>query len=80
MYKILGKKTKRSKYLEKILFQFNNIDEVVSYVKGNKLVATRPYIFTRLDLSDGTIIKQEVMGMSCSPTSLAELLEAKQTY
>lgn len=80
MYKILGKKTKRSKYLEKILFQFNNIDEVVSYVRGNKLTATKPYVFTRIDLSDGTVITQEVMGMTCSPTSLAELLDTKQTY
>lgn len=74
MYQIKGKKTIRSKRREKILYQFLNIDEVVRYVKDNNLTATSPYIFTHLELSDGTIITQEVCGLTCSPIKLRDLL------
>lgn len=71
MYKILTKKTKRSRSYERIIAQFMNIDEVIRYCKENNIkYAGTPYIFSHIKLSDGTIVTQEVMGMTCSPTTL----------
>lgn len=76
MYKIEVRKRKNSKKFSPIL-QFCNIDEVVRYVKEKGLTASSPYYFSHLDLSDGSIITQEVMGLMCSPTKLRDLLEVK---
>lgn len=76
MYKILSKKISRSRGYEKIIAQYQNIDEVVHYVKEKALGVSSPYIFTHLNLSDGTIITQEIMGMMCSPEALRKILLA----
>lgn len=54
-----------------------NIDEVVEHVRSNNLIATAPYFFSHLELSDGSIIRQEVMGLTCSPMKLRDLLGVK---
>lgn len=58
--------------------QFLNVDEVVRYVKENKLSFSFPYFFTHIALSDGTIIRQYVqMGdtrVITSPETLRKLL------
>lgn len=79
MYTIEKKKRVNSRTYTPFM-QYYNIDEVVAYVKEKELVASKPYMFTHIKLSDGTIIRQEVMGLTCSPMKLAELLEAKQSY
>lgn len=76
MYKILGKKTARSKKYEKIVAQYINIEEVAEYARQIGY-GEKPYIFTHIPLNDGTIIMQEVMGLICSPTKLSEMLGMK---
>jgi len=77
MYYIEKKKKVNSRKYSPFL-QFLNIDEVVRYVKENKLSFSFPYFFTHIALSDGTIIRQEVdMGSwktTTSPETLRKLL------
>lgn len=77
MYQILAKKTKRSKRYEKIVAQYTNIDEIARHARSVGHASTTPYVFTHIPLNDGTIITQEVMGMTCSPVKLAQLLGIK---
>lgn len=75
MYKIMTKKRANSRRHEKTLFQNENIDEVISYckVQGIKYAGT-PYIFSHIKLSDGSIVVQEVRGLTCSPIELKKAM------
>ena len=73
MYTIEVKKRANSRKYTPIL-QYENIDEVVRYVKEKKLSFTSPYFFTHIALSDGSIIRQQVMGLTCSPEKLRDKL------
>ena len=74
MFQIIGKKTKKSRSYNKVLLRYNNIDEVVKYVKEKNLTFSSPYIFTHLLLSDNTIITEEFNGIICSPIKLKDKL------
>ena len=74
MFTIEIKKRANSRKYTPVM-QFMNEDEVVRYVKEKKLSFTSPYFFTHLELSDGSIIRQQIMGLTCSPLKLREKLE-----
>lgn len=78
MYYIKAKARKNSKTYSKTLAKLATIDDTIAYLAKNSLSITdKPYIFTHLGLSDGTILTQGVdMGcgleVPCSPTKLLE--------
>lgn len=54
-------------------------EEMKDYLDRTKFVVTgKPYVFTHIEGLDSfgcrCIIKQEIMGLICSPTKLGELL------
>lgn len=77
MYYIQTKPRKNSRKYSKTIAKFMNIEEVPQYIKDNNLsVLPKPYFFTHIPLSDGSIITQTVgvYETVCSPMKLAERL------
>jgi len=57
---------------------FESETEIISYLKQNNLsYVSSPYVFTYIQLSDGSIIRQTYMGMICSPTKLRDLIKTE---
>ena len=71
------KKRKNSKKYTP-LKEFETEQEVLDYLNENNLkyVGT-PYIFTHINLSDGSIISQKYRGLMCSPETLKKRLEVE---
>lgn len=79
MYNIEVKKRKNSRKYTPVK-QLATDDEVIAYLKENGLeYAGTPYIFTHINLSDGSIItqKDDHFGLICSPERLRDKLTAQ---
>lgn len=79
MYTIKTKARRNSRTYGKIVAAIPDIAGVRAFLAANDLYVTnRPYFFTHLGLSDGSIIVQTVSvggkELTCSPTKLAEAL------
>lgn len=73
MYNISVLKRKNSKKYTKVV-ELPEIEDVMFYMANNNLkVASVPYMFTYIELSDGSIITQEYNGILCSPTKLRDV-------
>lgn len=76
MYHIEVKKRKNSRKYTKVL-DLDGEAAVLEYLKKKGLTATgTPYIFTHIDVSDGSIITQtdDHFGLICSPQKLRKML------
>lgn len=72
MYYIEKKKRANSKKFTPVK-ELPEIPDVINYMAENKLVATgTPYMFTHINLSDGSIVSQRFNGIMCSPEKLRE--------
>lgn len=72
MYYIETKKRVNSKKYSKVK-ELPEISDVINYMAEKKIVATgTPYFFTHINLSDGSIVSQEYMGLLTSPMKLKE--------
>lgn len=80
MYFIEKKARKNSKKYTKTN-ALSNESDVLEYMEVNDLsyIKETPYIFTHIELSDGSIITQNYQGLICSPTKLLEVLKGKQS-
>ena len=82
MYHIQARARKNSTKFSKTIVNCPEIEHVLDYLKEYKLeVLERPYIFTHLRLSDGTIITQtteigkDKASVLVSPEKLAKTLK-----
>ena len=80
MYYIQKKARVNSRRYGKTVAQLPEIADVISYLKENNIqFAGTPYIFTHINLSDGSIITQDVLvggnKLITSPQKLADALK-----
>jgi hypothetical protein len=75
MYTIKGLARKNSRKYTKIIFEGETVEDIWDYMQKNGLRVTgKPYIYTHLELSDGTIATFSIRGMLCSPIELEKYL------
>ena len=75
MYYIETLKRKNSRKYTPIKALGDTLDSVIDYMKQNNIqYAGTPYIFTHINLSDGSIVTQKYNGIICSPESLRKAL------
>jgi len=75
MYAIQTKNRKNSRHYDKTIFTCETESQIKEYLNANNLIITgKPYIFTHLNLSDGSIITCSYNGIICSPQDLEKYL------
>ena len=73
MYYIKDPKGKH--YSVRKIFENDKVDDLLVYLKDNGIFMTgTPYVFTHIEMSDGSIISQDAMGLITSPTKLRDIL------
>ena len=65
----------KKRYVVRKMFENDKVDELLAYLKDNGITFKgTPYIFTHIEMSDGSIISQDYQGIITSPEKLRKLL------